>query len=239
MENKPYSEIIGSSAAQYVNQLAQACGLATNYFGINHPSLPNYIAATSGSTQGIADDNPPASHPLLGASIFGQVSSASYQESMPTNCALVDNYPYAVKHNPEAYYVSIQTQCQTNDVPLSAFNPDSLAQFNFITPNLCNDMHDCSVATGDAWLQNFVPQILGSADYQAGQTVVFITWDEDDGSASNHVATLVLSPYTLAGARGSTAFNHYSLLATAESMLGVGCLGSACSATSMRSAFGL
>lgn len=240
MENKPYSDVIGSSAAPYENQLAQECGSATDYYGVTHPSLPNYIAATSGAIQGIADDNPPASHLLSVASIFGQVSSGSYQESMPTNCALVDAYPYAVKHNPEAYYVPLRTQCETDNVPLSGFDANNLPQFSFVTPNLCNDTHDCSVSTGDAWLQNFVPSIIASADYQAGRTVVFLTWDEDDGSLSNHVPLIALSPYTAPGTASASTFNHYSLLRTTEELLGAPTqLGAAATAASMRTAFHL
>ena len=239
MENHSYSEIVGSTSAPYINTLAAQCGLATNYSAITHPSLPNYIAATSGSTQGITDDNPPSSHPLAVASIFGQVASASYEESMPSTCDLADAYPYAVKHNPEAYYTPVRTACQTNDVPLSSLNPSNLPAFSFVTPNLCNDMHDCSVSAGDSWLQNFIPKLTSTSDYQAGRTVVFITWDEDDGSSGNHVATLVLSAYTPAGARSSTAYNHYSLLRTTEELLGAGLVGNASAASSMRSAFHL
>ena len=92
MENKPYDAVIGSPSAPYENQLAAACGLATNYHAIAHPSLPNYIAATSGDTQGIADDDPPSSHPLGVASIFSQVKDAGktwreYAESAPGPCS--------------------------------------------------------------------------------------------------------------------------------------------------------
>ncbi len=239
MENHSYSQIIGSTSAPYINTLAGQCGLATNYSAITHPSLPNYIAATSGSSQGISDDNPPSSHPLSVASIFGQVASASYEESMPSNCDLTDADPYAVKHNPEAYYTPVRTACQTNNVPLSSLSATNLPAFSFVTPNLCNDMHDCSVASGDSWLQNFIPKLTSTSDYQAGRTVVFITWDEDNGSSANHVATLVLSAYTPAGARSATVYNHYSLLRTTEELLGTGLLGNASAAASMLSAFHL
>jgi hypothetical protein len=108
-----------------------------------------------------------------------------------------------------------------------------------VTPNLCDDMHDCSVAAGDLWLSANLSPLLSSSEYTSGSIAIFITWDEDDFSSSNHVATLVISPYTAAGARSAVAFDHYSLLATTESMLGLPCLGSACSAASMRGAFGL
>ena len=158
---------------------------------------------------------------------------------MPSNCDQTDAGNYVVKHNPEAYYTPINALCQLQDVPLTSMNPNSLPAFSFVTPNLCNDTHDCSVNTGDTWLQNFIPQITASADYKAGKTVIFLTWDEDDGSSGNHVPTIVLSPYTTPGTQSSTAFNHYSLLRTTEQLLGQPLLGNATSATSMTQAFHL
>jgi hypothetical protein len=250
MENHSYSEIIGSSAAPYINSLASGCGLATNYTAVTHPSLPNYIAATSGDTWGIADDNPPSSHPLAVNSIFQQAGSAgSYEESMPSNCDLTSSGTYAVKHNPEAYYTNIRTACAADNVPMgttssgsfaTALSSGNLPKFSFVTPNLCNDMHDCSVQTGDAWLQSWVPKITAGASYQSGNTVIFITWDEDDSSSGNHIATIVVSPYTTPGTRSGTAFTHYSLLHTTEQLLGITTfLGNAAGAASMRAAFGL
>jgi phospholipase C len=250
MENHPYDEVIGSSQAPYTNRLAAACGLATNYHNITHPSLPNYIAATSGNTWGIADDNPPSSHPLAVNSIFQQAGSAgSYQESMPSNCDLTSSGTYAVKHNPEAYYTNIRAACAADNVPIgttssgafaTALNNGNLPKFSFVTPNLCNDMHDCSVQTGDAWLQSWVPKITASPSYQAGNTVIFITWDEDDSASGNHVATVAISPYTGPGTRSAIAFTHYSLLRTTEQLLGITTfLGNEASAASMRPAFGL
>jgi len=174
---------------------------------------------------------------LLVESIFGQVSSASYEESMPANCTLADAAPYAVRHNPEAYYVAQRPACRQHNVAFARFKAGALPQFAFITPNLCNDTHDCDVATGDAWLRSHVPPILSSAGFRTGRTAVFITWDEDDNGASNHVPLLVLSASTPTGARSGAAFDHYSLLATTESMLGVGCLGAACGAPTLRDAF--
>jgi phospholipase C len=235
MENHAYSQVIGSSSAPYENELAAQCGLATNYKATTHPSLPNYIAMTSGDTQGVTDDNGPSSHQLSAASIFSQVKGAggswrSYQESMPSNCALSSSGTYAVKHNPAAYYVPIRSDCAVWDVPMGtassgAFASDlannTLPSFSFITPNLCNDTHDCSVGTGDSWLQSWIPKITSSAAYQSGNTAIFLTWDEDDFTTVNQVATLVITPTTAAGTRSGTAFNHYSLLKTTEQMLGL------------------
>jgi phosphatidylinositol-3-phosphatase len=109
-----------------------------------------------------------------------------------------------------------------------------------VTPNLCNDTHDCSVQTGDSWLQGFLPKVFSSAQYQAGKTAVFLTWDENDGSAGNHIATLVMAPSVVPGTISSTAFTHYSMLRSTEELLGLGSfLGNAATATSMRPAFNL
>jgi hypothetical protein len=249
MENKTYSQIIGSSNAPYINSLADQCGLATSFYAEAHPSLPNYIAMTSGSTQGITDDNDPSSHPLTAASIFSQLGAGwrSLEESMPSNCYLSNSGLYAVKHNPAAYFTNIRTQCATQDQPLSD-PPDLSARFTFITPNLCDDMHSCPTASdvatqtrnGDKWLATWMPKILSSSQYQSGSMAVFLTWDEDDYSSTQHIATLAISPSTPAGTKAGATFNHYSLLRTTEQLLGISTyLGNAATAASMRRDFNL
>jgi phosphatidylinositol-3-phosphatase len=241
MENKTYSQIIGSSNAPYINKLADQCGLATSFYAETHPSLPNYIAMTSGSTQGITDDNDPSSHPLTAPSIFSQLNAGwrSLEESMPSNCYLSNSGQYAVRHNPAAYFTNIRTQCAAQDQPLTD-PPDLSAKFTFITPNLCNDMHSCSVASGDSWLATWMPKIFNSSQYQSGSMAVVVTWDEDDYSDSQHIATLVISPSTPAGTKAGTTFNHYSLLRTTEELLGITTyLGNASTAASMRHDFNL
>jgi phospholipase C len=253
MENHSYSQIIGSSSAPYENLLARRCGLATNYHGVTHPSLPNYMAATGGSTAGITTDCSPSSRcESSGHSIFEQVAASrrtwrSYEESMPSNCSLNSRSPYAVKHNPAAYYSRIRAQCRSWDIPfgstssghfLSDLDAGRLPAFSFVTPNLCHDTHDCSVSTGDAWLKAIVPTITSSNTYRAGRTAVVITWDEGYVS-SNQVPTIIVAPSTRTGSRSATRFNHYSLLRTTEEMLHLALLGHAASASSMRAAFRL
>jgi hypothetical protein len=217
---------------------------------VTHPSLPNYLAATSGGTWGVVDDGPPSVHPLAVESIFGEApSAASYEESMPSNCALESSGTYAVKHNPEAYYVRVRGACGSDNRPLGAvrsspflraLNNGTLPAFTFVTPNLCNDMHDCPAETGDRWLASWLPRITASRTYRAGRTVLFITWDENDGSSGNRVATIVVSPSTTPGTRSGLPFTHYSLLRTTEELLGLPRrLGLASRAPSMRSAFNL
>jgi phosphatidylinositol-3-phosphatase len=241
MENHSYSEVVGSASAPYESQLASRCGSASRMFAETHPSLPNYIAMTSGSAQGITDDNGPSSHPLNVPSVFSLTAGGwrSLEESMPSNCALSNSGQYAVRHNPAAYYTNIRTECASLDVPLAS-TPDLSARFTFVTPNLCNDTHDCSVQTGDTWLQGFLTKVFASAEYQAGRTAVFLTWDEDDSSMSNQIPTLVAAPSVVPGTASTTTFNHYSMLRTTEELLGLSpLLGNAATATSMRSAFNL
>jgi hypothetical protein len=242
MENHAYSQIVGSPSAPYLNRLARSCGLATHFSAETHPSLPNYIAMTSGSPQGIGDDAGPSAHRLPAASIFSQLGPGGWralQESMPSACALDNAGRYAVRHNPAAYYTNLRGACLTNDVPLTG-TPNLAARFTFVTPNVCHDMHDCSVATGDAWLKGFLPKVLASPQYRAGRTAVFVTWDEDDHSSANHVATLVLAPSVKPGTKAGAAYDHYSLLRTTEQLLGLErFLGHAAKATGMRPAFNL
>jgi hypothetical protein len=239
MENHSYGEIIGSRDAPYLNSLAHKCGLAANFSAESHPSLPNYVAMTSGSTQGISDDGDPSEHPLSVQSIFSQLGGGwrALDESMPSHCDLHDASSYAVRHNPAVYYTNVRGRCTHQDTPLGA-RPNLSARFTFITPNLCHDMHDCSAGQGDSWLAGFVPKILNSREYRKQPTAVFITWDE--GSGDNHIATLVLSRYTRPHTVSSTPFNHYSLLRATEALLGIHAkLGQAAAAADMRAPFHL
>ena len=259
MENHSYDTIIGSPQAPYINSLASECGLATNYHNISHPSLPNYVAGTSGlplaSLQPFTSDcNPSHKCSTSAQSIFGQVPSwKAYEESMPSNCYPKNSGEYAVRHNPPPYYTSL-ADCATKDVPYTRLAGDladgTLPAFSFVTPNLIDDMHDGTIAQGDTWLQNNLPAIFRSSAYQTGNVVLFLTWDEGEGGTSNdcatnttdvgcHVATIVVSPSTRPGTKSATLFNHYSLLGSTEQLLGVPALQQAAGANSMLSAFSL
>jgi hypothetical protein len=249
-ENKSYSQIIDAPEAPYLTDLAAKCGLATDYHGVAHPSLPNYIAMTSGGTQGITDDTGPAAHPLAAASIFSQLGTGGWralQDSMPSNCYKGNSGLYAARHNPPLYYVGVAGDCLLQDVPLGPA-PDLSARFTFITPDLCHDMHSspcadtvgAEVAAGDTWLSGFLPTALSTKEYRAGSTAVFITWDEDDFTDVQHIPALVIAPSITPGRTDATRFDHYSLLRTTEEMLGIEAfLGNAATATSMRAPFGL
>ncbi len=243
MENKDYNQIIASPSAPYVNSLAKSCGLATQYHGITYPSMPNYLAVTSGSTYGIHDDNLPAAHPITAASIFSQTGTSwqSLSESMPKACDKTNAYPYMTKHNPAPYYTSIAAQCAKQNVPLPSA-PTFAARYTFVTPNMVHDMHDGTVAQGDAWLKAFVPKVINSAGYQAGSTILVITWDTDANTKNgnnNRAPALVVAPEVKPGTTSATVFNHYSLLRLSEETLGLPLLAGAKTATSMRAAFHL
>jgi phosphatidylinositol-3-phosphatase len=259
-ENHSSSSIIGSSQAPYFNTIANECGLTTNYHNLSHPSLPNYVGATSGLavsslTPFDGDCNPTGSCTTTSASIFSQGETwKAYEESMPSNCYKSNSGEYAVRHNPPPYFTSL-TGCSTKDVPYSQLATDlagnALPAFSFITPNLIDDMHDGTVAQGNTWLSNNLPKILSSSEYTSGNTAVFITFDEGSGGTTGEncatnttdnsckVSTIVVSPSTKAGTKSGTLFNHYSLLATAEQLLGLPALGQAASATTMTAAFNL
>jgi hypothetical protein len=238
LENKTYDDVVGAENAPVLNGLATKCGLATNYFAVAHPSLPNYIAMTSGSTAGIADDKLPSAHPLEGPSLFSQLGEDWHAllESMPAPCRLTDEGLYAARHNPAAYYVDLRDACKRQE---SAGPLDPTARFTLVVPNLCHDGHDCPVATVDRWLAHAMRPLLQSSTYLDGGTAVFVVWDEADEGGPNRVPAIVISPYTPAATRADATFDHYSLLKTTESMLGLPCLAAACRSPSMRSAFGL
>jgi len=131
-------------------------------------------------------------------------------------------------------------------VPLGSA-PNLSAAFTFITPNLCHDMHanSCAgssdpIAQGDQWLQSFMPSVFATPQYQAGNTVVFLTWDEglSCSGCTNQIPTIVISP-TTRGITSSTTYTHYSMLRTTEEILGRPLLGNAQTASSMRAAFNL
>ncbi|HUY29495.1 MAG TPA: alkaline phosphatase family protein [Acidimicrobiales bacterium] len=240
MENNGFSQIVGNPAAPFLNRLAAECGLATNYLAVAHPSLPNYLALTSGSTDGVTDDAEPAAHRLSVPNIFSQLGGRwkALEEAMPGPCDRVTSGQYAARHDPAVYYVDLGATCARDVVPLR-YPLELSAPFTFITPDVCNDMHDCSVATGDAWLARTVGDIVASSEYRSGRTALFIVWDESESSGPNRVAAFVVAPSVPRGERVALPFTHYSLLATAEDLLGLARLGSARSARSMVAPFHL
>jgi hypothetical protein len=234
------NSVVGSPDAPYLNGLGDKCALATNDFAISHPSLPNYVALTSGSTLGVADDGEPSVHPLRAPNIFSQLHGnwRTLAESMPQPCDRATNANYVARHNPAVYYANLGVSCLRNDVALSAPLNVSAA-FTFIAPNICHDMHSCAVSNGDQWLARYVPSILASELYLSGRLVLFITFDENDTQPTNRVPTWVIAPTVPRGERVGVALTHYSLLRTTETLLRLPLLGAAGTAPSMVGPFHL
>jgi hypothetical protein len=247
LENTEYSGIVGSSKAPYINSLVAQYGLSTNSYAVTHPSEPNYIALTSGSTQGITDDG---NYNLGVNNVFDQVEASgrtweAYQQGYPGGCyvgsssaAVADGVgkagAYVRKHNPAISYTSISgnpARCD-NITSLAAFDP-AAANFAFITPNLVNDMHDGTVTDGDNFLKAFLPQITGSAAF--ANSVVFITFDEGTSNINGggQIATIAITPNMTPGYKSTSSYTHYSLLRTIEQAWGLPYLGNAASAAPM------
>lgn len=233
-ENEAASAILGNSAAPYINQLAKQGALAANYYDVAKPSLPNYLALVGGTTGGITTDCTPGPDcQLTGPTIADRLEAArkswkEYAESMPAPCTMHNDGRYAVRHNPFVYFTGITSQparCRSHVVGYEQLasdlqTTDSLPDYVFITPNLCNDMHDCSVATGDTWLRAQVPAILQSPAFQKQRSLLVITWDE--GSRTNHrIVTIFAGPAAKAGYVSHQHYDHYSLLRTIEAGFGV------------------
>jgi hypothetical protein len=239
MENRAYADVVGSAAAPYFNALLPWGTLLTDYHGVTHPSLPNYLALFAGSTFGISTDCTSCyvSAPNLGDRLTAAgLRWRAYEESMPQECYAGDYYPYAQKHDPAMYFNDIRlTAACSNVVPYAQMAADlssaSEPAYAYITPNLCDDMHDCSTGTGDQWLQSNVPAILNSPAFADGHSILAIVWDEDDGSTDNHVPALLLGAVPH-GVNDGAAYTHYSLLRAIERAWGLAPLAGGDSAAS-------
>ncbi len=290
MENHSASQILGNTAdAPYLNQLANAYGTVAHYYGVTHPSLPNYLAAISGDFQGIWDDcqagaditcapqsfsssltqaeytnaaNRP--HMFNGETIVDQLEAhhltwKAYMQSMPSAGFTGASYGlYAEKHDPFMYFSSIRNNPARIQriVPFTEFQQDlqsgNIANFVWISPDLCNDMHgapDCSsydslIAQGDSFIRSTVQEIMSSAAWKE-RSIIVITWDENDGGntgccnsptgangvmlGGGDVPIIIITSHGPAHtvlANGS--YNHYTLLATIEQLWNLGCLANAC-----------
>jgi chitodextrinase len=278
MENEAYTSVIDNANAPYQTSLAHQCGLPTNFHNESHGSLDNYIAATDGQSvlgSATVNDCLPTSKTqncaIPGPSIFSQTVAAGeswrgYNEDMPTNCNPGNVGSYVARHNPAPYFTTL-TSCAQDDIPMGdvttqtgPFYDDvrngTLPSFSFITPNLIDDAHSSNTATGDAWLSKVIPIITSGANYQNGDTTIFITNDEGAGSdylidedcanvaldvnqPSCHVPTIVVAPYIPTGTVDNSFFTHYSMLRTTEEVLGLPLLGAAATANSMTANFNL
>ena len=245
-ENKEFGTVIGNRLMPVFNDLASRYTLLTQYYAVTHPSLPNYISMIGGDTFGITSNcencfiNAPSLPDLIEAS--GR-TWATYQEDMPSPCFIGSKVNYVMKHNPFVYFDSIRldaNRCTKSVLPLTRLQTDleagALPNFIFITPNLCNSAHDCTLRVADDWLNMQLSLLMPALDATAEPYLIILTWDEGQGdhsccglpeSAGGRVATILISPQVKIGFQDATPYSHYSLLKTISASWGLPYLGHA------------
>jgi len=222
LENRSYGQVIGNPAAPFINSLARRGALFTNSHAVVHPSEPNYLALFSGSTQGVSDDSCPHSFraPNLAAGLLAAHDSfAGYSESLPrTGSEVCTAGEYARKHVPWTDFTNVPASVSK---PFTAFPAGDFARLpavSFVIPNLCDDMHDCPVATGDAWLKTHIGPYATWA--MTHDSLLIVTWDENDGSAGNQIPTIFAGQQVKPGRYGGL-ITHYSVLRMIEDAYGL------------------
>ncbi|MCK9927006.1 alkaline phosphatase family protein [Frankia sp. Mgl5] len=225
-ENHAYSQVIGSSSAPYINSLKTGGANLTASYAITHPSQPNYMALFSGGTQGITSDSCYTPGFSSAANLGSELIAAgktwgSYNEGLPSTGSTVctnSATKYARKHNPWFGFSNVPTSTAYTftQFPTTYAN---LPKVSFVVPNLCNDMHDCSVSTGDTWLQNNLSAYATWASTH--NSLLVVTFDEDNSLSGNRIPTVIYGQHVTAGSSSSTTYNHYNLLRTLEDLAGL------------------
>jgi acid phosphatase len=229
-ENKSYEQIIGNRKAPYINKLFAAGALFTQSFGVAHPSQPNYLALFSGSTHDIKSNECPLQ--LSGANLASELirkglTFGSYSESMPatgyTGCS-AERYDYARKHNPAVNWQGNNLTPAVN-MTFNEFPRDytKLPTVSIVIPNMINDMHDGlnqddAIKQGDTWLKNNLDSYVQWA--MKNNSLLILTWDEDDNSSNNHIPTIFAGPMVKPG-RYDNRIDHYSVLRTLVEIYGL------------------
>jgi phosphatidylinositol-3-phosphatase len=220
LENKARHQVLGNRRAPAFNAFARDGAVLPAYRGVTHPSLPNYLALVSGSTHGIRRNCTTCT--VAGRSLADTLEARSrtwktYAEGLPRpGWTGAFRGRYAKKHVPFLYFRRVLSQPARlrRVVPLRQLSPDlrarRLPDFSLVVPDLCHDMHDCPVATGDRWLRRFLPPLLRLAD-----TAVFVVFDESS-TADPGVPALALGPLVRPGSRFRPATTHYGVLRTIE-----------------------
>lgn len=227
-ENKGEQQVLGSRNAPYLSSLSASGARFDNSHGVTHPSQPNYLALFSGSTQGVTDDSCPQSlgdRPNLGELLLNAgYTFAGYSEGLPTTGFTGCNDPsgrYARRHNPWVDFANVPA---SSNQPFTAFpaDPSQLPTVSFVVPDLCNDMHNCDVATGDSWArEHLAPYVTWARTHDS---LLVVTFDEDDGTRTNRIPTFLVGPMVKPGAIGQRV-NHYNVLRTIEDLYGLAPIG--------------
>jgi acid phosphatase len=242
LENHGYRDVIGSGHAPYLNRLARRGALATRYYAIGHPSLPNYLALMTGSTQGVRNDCNTCE--TAAASLPAQLDAAhiswrAYFEGIPSPGFAGSGFgDYSKHYNPFAYSEQLGegAVARTHVVGFDSLRHDlragTLPRFSWITPDLLHDGHNASVRASDRFVSKLVPRVVRRLGPHG---VLFITWDEAHGLTGprgGRVALIATGPGARHRERLGTPADHYSLLATLEAGLRVPALGHAATASS-------
>ncbi len=229
MENQGINSILGNSAAPYLNRLDHMYSLAKHYSAIDHPSLPNYLALVGGSTFdcGGYDGNPNSNS--CTSSAWGSPNLVD---------SLANSGSYYVRHDPFVYFNDIaNNQARCNRVVPAGIGDSALlndlgsnstySNFMWLTPDACNDMHDCGISTGDTYLSTLVPEILNSNLFTTQKAILFITFDEGNSHTPNdNVYTVWAGTAAKTNYKSSNFYTHYSLPKTLERAWGLAALTS-------------
>jgi chitodextrinase len=209
-ENHGFGDIIGSGSAPYINSLANGGALLTNYFAVDHPSEPNYMIIYAGSDFGIGDDKFHAEpDPSLATKVqaIGKTFVGYVQSGSPE------------KHNPwEAFPEGTSVEQAFSAFPTTSAGFAAMPALSFVIPNLNNDMHDGTIQQADTWLSNNIDAYAQWA--KTHNSLLIITWDEDDSSGNNQVATIFYGANIVTGQYGATQYDHFSLCATLAALVG-------------------
>lgn len=251
LENRELDEAIGGPGSSTLDELSQQGALAVDYHAIAHPSLPNYLALTGGSTFGIGEDCTDCQ--ARGANLATQLSAAgiswrAYMGGMPQPCFEgAESGQYAKRHNPFLYFPAIADNPKlcADDIPETeldtALAHHDLPSFAWISPDLCDDAHSCPLAKADEYLAGLLPRLRRQLGRHG---LLIVTFDEGSSNASccgnahgGRVATILVGPEVRKGARLHHPYSHYSLLATLEDRFGLPRLRNARSAVPMKAAF--
>jgi phosphatidylinositol-3-phosphatase len=244
LENRSYNQVIGSRNAPYLNRLAREHALATNYFAITHPSLPNYLALTTGTTAGLThncsscDTERPS---LVNQLDSRHISWRAYFESIPHNAAasVTRSGRYNKHYNPFVYTekVSENLRARAKVGGFTRLRRDlarhRLPRFSWIAPNTHHDGHNHALRKADAFAVRTVPKVLRALGPRG---VLYLTWDEGirrdhagvGGSrGGGHIALIAAGGAARTGATTPAPANHYALLRTIEANFGLPALGNA------------
>jgi acid phosphatase len=228
LENKRYESVVGHHRTPWITKLASRSANMLNFFAETHPSQPNYLALFSGSTQGVTDNRCPHTfhnRPNLGRQLIDAgYSFAGYSEDLPRTGWRGCSYRnYVRRHNP---WVNFDNVPASANRPFRAFPTDyrKLPTVSFVVPDLCNDMHDCPKAHGDAWLRRHMAPYLSWA--KTHNSLLILTFDEDNRTGNNRIATIIAGDGVERGQYGAHR-NHYDLLRTLQKMYRLPHIGAA------------